>query len=682
MRLQRFGSVRTRRPRSIRRATAGLLGAVIVGSLAGTALVATPARAATVSVISDDFEDGTAQGWVSRGGTEVVANSTVVAHGGTHSLLASGRTSSWRGPALDMLSTMTKGTAYTLDVWVRLASGAGTQQLRLSVERRLSGTASYDTVVGNTNVSDSGWTELTGTYLLGYDVDFLQVYVESASALNDFYIDDFSASYTPTLPVQTDLRNLKDVFSPWLVGAAVEPAQLTGDHATLLAKHFNSVTPGNAMKWDATEPTEGTFNFGTADSIVSFAQTNGIQVYGHTLVWGNQTPAWVFQETSGASMSATDADKALLRTRMQNHITTEMQHFAGKVYAWDVVNEAIDENQSDGFKRNSWYNILGAEYVLDAFQYAHAADPTVKLCINDYNTTVAAKRTALYNEIVALKAAGAQVDCVGHQMHSNIQWPSASDLDTTLTQFAQLGIQQRITEMDVSVYTNNTDSLTTIPSSLLTQQATEYANLFTVMLKHKADIASVTFWGLADDATWLDTYPISRLDEPLLFDQQLQAKPAYTSLVALVPVGSTTTTTTKPVTTTTTTTSTTTTKPVTTTTSTTTTKPVTTTTTTAGGKTCTASYAISGSWPGGFQGTVTVKASSAAISGWTVTRTFANGQTVTQAWGATVTTSGSSVTATNMSWNGSLAASGSTSFGFLGTWNGSNAAPTPTCTAA
>ena len=627
---------------------------------------ASPAHAAdSVGVVSDGFEDGTTQSWGTRSSTEQVANSTTVAHSGTHSLAVTGRTASWQGPSLDVLSTLKPGTGYLVDLWVRWASGAGTSQMRLSVERRRNGTPTYQNIVGNTDVSDSGWTELRGYFTPEYDdVDFLSIYVESASGTFGFFIDDLSISYIPTLPVQTTIPSLKYVYaSDWLVGAAVAPAETLGDHGTLLAKHFNSVTTGNDMKWDTTEPTEGTFDFAEADRTVAWAQANNIKVYGHTLVWHQQVPSWVFLDASGAAMTATAANKALLLQRLTTHIQTEMTHFKGKVYAWDVVNEVIDASQSDGLRRSTWYTIAGLDYIRTAFTVAHATDPDAKLCINDYSTTDAAKRTALYNLVSQLKGEGIPIDCVGHQMHSNIDWPSSTDMDATLTAFEGLGVTQRITEMDVSVY-NGSESApyTTVPDAVLTKQSARYATLFTTFLKHAASIDSVTFWGLADDTTWLKSYPTARLDLPLLFDEQLQAKSAFWALVGS-PSASTSSSGSASSASTSSSGS----------------SSASVSATSATPVSCQVTYTIASQWSGNFQVELSIKNTGASTiaGGWSLAWTFANGQVIKSLWNGTYTQSGATVTVANTTWNADIAAGASAGIGFMGTWdNTTNAVPT------
>ncbi len=229
---------------------AAAAGALVVAAAAGSLLVSRATEAADpVTVLTSDFENGTVQGWAPRSG-ETVAVSTAAAHGGTSSLLVSGRTANWNGPSRDLLTTVQAGTRYTYSVWVRMAVGAGGAQLRMSVERRWQGAANYEQVAGNTNVTEGAWTQLTGTYTLANSADFFAVYVESASGTASFHVDDFSMSYVPLPPIQTGIPSLKSVFAAdFPLGAAISRPQILGQHAQLLSKHFNTVTPGNALKW-------------------------------------------------------------------------------------------------------------------------------------------------------------------------------------------------------------------------------------------------------------------------------------------------------------------------------------------------------------------------------------------------------------------------------------------------
>ena len=607
--------------------------------------VANAADSTPVTVVGDDFEDGTVQSWAGRN-AEVLTNSTAQAHGGTHSLAVTGRTATWNGPALNVLGVFQKGTSYTISVWVRMADSS--DSARLSVERHTAGTASYDTVVGNTAVTSGGWTNLAGHYTLAYDVDFLTMYVETASGTGSLYLDDVTATYVPAVPVQTGIPSVKDVVTEFPVGAAITGAEIVTLHGDLLAKHFNSVTLGNALKWDATEPTENTFSYTQADPLIAYATAHGMAIRGHTLVWHNQTPSWVFTRTDGTAMTGTAADKTLLLDRLANHIRNVAGHYGSTIGTWDVVNEVIDESQSDGMRRSSWYDITGLDYIRTAFTVAREVLPNAKLCINDYNTTVAAKRDALYNLVAQLKGEGIPIDCVGHQMHVNVSWPAVADTEAMIQKFVPLGVTQQITEMDVSIYTSSGESFPSPPADRLLSQAYVYRDMFALFRKYKSAISSVTLWGLADDNTWLDTYPVARTDAPLLFDTLLQAKSAYWGVVDPTKIGTTTsspTTTTSP-------------------------------SPTAGTAACSVTYRVSGSWPGGFQGDVKITNSgTAAISGWKLAWTFTGGQAISQLWNGSVTQSGTAVTVTNASWNGSIAAGGSQSVGFLASWTGSNPAP-------
>jgi endo-1,4-beta-xylanase len=623
---------------------------LLVTALSATTVAAALLRSASpvtaaeppVTVISADFEDGTTQGWAARGADEAVTNSTAVAHGGTHSLVVTGRAKEWQAPILDVLDTMELGTQYTISVWMRLASGAGSAEARLSVERRSGETASYDQVVGNTAVSETDWTNLKGTYTLANDVDFLTVYVETSAGTASFHIDDFLMSYVGFSPVQTDLPALKDVFAAdFPIGTAVSRPQLLGEQAELLTHHFNAITPGNAMKWDATERTENSFTYTDADAMVEFAKIHQLKVRGHTLVWHQQTPAWVFSDASGTALTPTAASKELVLSRLENHIRNVAGRWKDDIYAWDVVNEVVDEEQSDGLRRSDWYNLTGLDYIRTAFRVAREVAPAAKLYINDYSTTGSSKRDKLYNLVKQLKSEGVPVDGVGHQMHGNIDWPSAADTEAAIKKFAGLGVEQQVTEMDISVYTNNNDSLATIPPELLIRQAARYKALFEVFRRNASSLTAVILWGLADNDTWLKTWPKSRLDLPLLFDEQLQAKPAYWSVVATAGV--------------------------------------------TGGPSqnvpgsCQVSYRLTSQWQGGFQSDVKITntGDTGIYVSWALSWDFTDGQTVSQGWNASFSQSGTKVTATSDSWNGDLPVGGSVAFGFVGKPGGaSNSAPT------
>ncbi|MER5703313.1 endo-1,4-beta-xylanase [Micromonospora sp. NPDC002296] len=647
-------AVATRR----RLATGGLLLALAALTTA-VPLTTAPARAADpVIVVADTFEDGTATGWGPRGG-ETLAPSTAVAHSGTYSLLTSGRTSSWQGPSRNLLGTLDRGTRYTLSVFVRLPAGQAATQARLSVQRSTGGTASYDQVVGATTVTADGWTELRGGYTLAYDVESLAAYVETVSGTAPLHVDDLTVSYVPTPPVQTDIPALKDVLADdFPIGAAIEMAQVGGAHATLLRRHFDSVTPGNSLKWDATEPAEGQFRFTDADALVDFATGNSMAVRGHTLLWHQQTPAWVFTRADGTPMTATAEDRALLLSRLENHIRTVVGRYGDRIGTWDVANEVIDESQADGLRRSRWYEISGLDYLRTAFRVAREVAPTAKLYVNDYNTNVPAKRDKLYALVAQLRAEGVPVDGVGHQMHVNVNWPSLSETEAMIQKFVPLGVEQQITEMDVSIYTDDSQSYPSPPANLLRTQAYRYRDFFDLYRRYAGELTSVTLWGLADDDTWLDAFPVTRKDAPLLFDTQLQAKPAYWGIVdpsrvdATASPSPTVSPTVSP------------------------TGTASPTPTGGTGQLCRVGYAVTNQWQGGFQGALRVtNTGSRTVDGWTLRWAFPDGQKVTQLWNGGYRQNGSAVEVTNPAWGARLPAGATAEVGFLASWTGQNRVP-------
>gem|GEM_PF-540514 len=328
------------------------------------------------------------------------------------------------------------------------------------------------------------------------------------------------------------------------IGAAVD-SQSYNTHSALLTKHFNSITLENDMKFESLQPNEGQFNYGPADNAVAFATRNSMKVRGHALVWHRQTPAWVFSNPS----------RDAVLTKMKNHINAVMNHYKGKVYAWDVVNEAImddgsyrtgDEEKDD--QKSQWYATIGKDYVAEAFKYASAADPTAKLFYNDYYNYVPARRQAIYELLKGLIESGIKVDGVGLQAHLSIEASTVttshgyhqhvSELEAAIELYASLGIEVQVTELDISLYvpgvtyTSDTYYTTaTFTEQLQAKQAERYRAFFDLFRKYQGTITGVTFWGIADDNTWLSEFSSGRKDFPLLFDTNHQPKKAYYAVV-------------------------------------------------------------------------------------------------------------------------------------------------------
>lgn len=492
---------------------------------------AAPAYAENTLLQQSDFEDGTVQGWSGRGGVEVLTATAGAARSGAYGLEVNGRTKTWHGPSLDVTGLMEVGQTYLFIGWVKLPAGTSNTNIYMSLQRTLPSTIHYDNLTFGA-VTANGWVKLQAQYKLLEPADQLSIYFEvQGSATASFYVDDFRLEKLPDqgpIVIEETIPALKDVFAgKFLIGSAFTNSELlTAPDRQLLTKHFDSVTPGNVLKWDSTEPQEGVFNFSEADTAVAFATANGQQVRGHTLVWHSQTPDWVFRDANGNLVS-----KTVLYERMKNHIDTVMERYKGKIYAWDVVNEVIDPSQSDGMRRSLWYQIAGEEYIEKAFEYAHAADPNAKLFINDYNTHESAKSQALYNLIVRLQAKGVPIDGVGHQTHISLYYPTLSEIENSIIKFKALGLETHITELDVSVYSDNSQAYDTFPNDLKVRQAALYKSLFQIFLRHTDTVTNVTVWGKDDSNTWLRTFPVARNNWPLLFDERLQSKPAYWSVV-------------------------------------------------------------------------------------------------------------------------------------------------------
>ena len=486
--------------------------------------------------LASTFESGTAEGWTPRIGREVLTVSTADAHSGTGSLLITNRQAAFDGPNFNVTNVMFNGSRYRVSVWAKLAPGsAGPQQLRVSLQRNAGTVTTFHTVIGNTNVTADAWVRLTATYDVALANSSLFLYVESNGSLASFYIDDVQVTYIPPPTIEPDLPSVAQSLAGFFpIGAAVRSATIAGVHGDLLKKHFNSLTSENDMKWDATEPQPGNFTFGNADQQVSFAQANGMFVRGHTLAWHSQTPAWVFTDPlTGTTMLPTPANHDLLLQRLDNHVRNVVSHFGNKVYAWDVVNEVIDEGQPDCMRKSTWFNVTGKDFIDTAFRVAREVAPDAVLFINDYNSTIPNKRACLFALVADLKARGIPVDGVGHQMHNNLEFPPVADMVATLDLFATLGVTQHVTEMDVSIYTgsNNTSipNYDEIPAERFLRQGRHFRDYFQVFRAHKDQLTSVTLWGLADDSTWLTSS--GRVNAPLLFDDQLHHKLAYDGVV-------------------------------------------------------------------------------------------------------------------------------------------------------
>lgn len=335
---------------------------------------------------------------------------------------------------------------------------------------------------------------------------------------------------------KADDLGLKDYFEDYFpIGAAVTPRNLKGDEALMVLKNFNSLTAENDMKMGPIHPEEGRYNWGPADEIVNFAHDNGLKMRGHTLCWHNQSPRWFFTDKDGKEVT-----KEVLFQRLKEHITTVVTRYKGKIYAWDVVNEVIDDNDEKYFRESKFFTIAGEEFVAKAFEYAHEADPDALLFYNDYNTENPGKRDRIYKMVKGLVEAKVPIHGVGLQGHWSIyDDPTEEELRTSIQKFASLGLKVQVTELDISVYKSesgrrplNPDENTEFTSEREQKQIDQYKMVFRVLRENKNFITGVTFWNVSDKRSWLDNFPVrGRKNYPLLFDQNLQPKKAYWEVV-------------------------------------------------------------------------------------------------------------------------------------------------------
>ncbi len=322
-----------------------------------------------------------------------------------------------------------------------------------------------------------------------------------------------AASATPSAPAANASAALRDLAGSRYFGSALAMPQLARDtkYTQIAGTQFSAVTPENAMKWGLVEPSKGQFEWADADAIVAFAEAHNQKMRGHTLVWHTQLPDWI----SGGSFS-----KAELSAILQQHITTEVSRYAGKIYAWDVVNEVIAD---DGSMRDDVFlKVMGQEYIADAFRWAHAADPSAKLYINDYDVEgVNPKSDALYKLVKSLKDQGVPIDGVGFQGHFDLQNPFPTDFVANMQRFAALGLDVAITELDVRVETPAT-------ATELTKQADYYRQTVADCLAVPTCVG-ITVWGFTDKYSWVPSVFPGK-GAAALYDSNMDPKPALAAV--------------------------------------------------------------------------------------------------------------------------------------------------------
>ena len=342
----------------------------------------------------------------------------------------------------------------------------------------------------------------------------------------------------------TATPSLKEIFkNDFFIGTAINAQQIEEKDLAadkLIKQQFNAVTPENIMKAEVIEPAWNKFNFDLADKLVDYAQKNNLKVNAHNLIWHSQLPAFMHHMQSADSV----------KQYFENHITTVASRYDGKVYSWDVVNEALNE---DGTLRNSIFlQKLGDNYIVEAFRLAQKASPHSKLYYNDYNIEQPKKRAGTIALIKKIQAAGVRIDGVGIQGHWKAGNVPLNDIEESIKDFSALGVEVMFTELDLSVLPNPWENTTAdvsatskgnskmnpyangLPDSVQQKLTKSYTDLFKLFMKYKKDISRITFWGVNDGQSWLNNWPVrGRTNYPLLFDKNFKPKPAFYSVIAI-----------------------------------------------------------------------------------------------------------------------------------------------------
>ncbi|CAM4224224.1 endo-1,4-beta-xylanase [Zobellia nedashkovskayae] len=343
---------------------------------------------------------------------------------------------------------------------------------------------------------------------------------------------------------EDDADSLKKVYKKeFYIGAAINDKIITGKNKKalkVLKREFNTISPENVMKWEEVHPSPDTFYFDMADKYVALGKENNMFVIGHTLLWHSQIGPWM----------NTVNDSATMANYIRDHITTVASRYSGKIDGWDVVNEALNE---DGSLRESVFlKVMGERYLEFAFKLAEKADPSAELYYNDYNMWKPKKREGAIRLIENLQKSGAKINGVGMQAHWGLTEPSLEEVENSIVAYAKLGLKVSITELDVTVLPNpwglegaeigqnyeESEEMNpypnALPDSVEVQLAQRYKDIFKLFLKHSDKIDRVTFWGVNDQSSWLNNWPITnRTNYPLLFDRKFEAKKAYQAVMEL-----------------------------------------------------------------------------------------------------------------------------------------------------
>lgn len=335
----------------------------------------------------------------------------------------------------------------------------------------------------------------------------------------------------------------KDTFKDsFYVGTAIKADQIFGKEPQaleLIEKHFNSLTPENLLKWEKVHPEPGKYDFEAADAFVDYCEKHNMFMVGHVLVWHSQTPDWVFEDESG-NLLTRDA----MLARLKDHIFTVVGRYKGRIQAWDVINEAFENDGS--WRQTKWYQIIGDDYVEIALKWAHEADPEAELYYNDYNMWYPGKVARVVQLVKDLNEKNIPVHGIGLQGHWGLDYPPMDELKAAMDAFAKTGVPIMVSEIDMDILPkidNATDAEISrkyeskdgmnpwpeeLPDSMQTVQANRYREFFDIFNTYKDNISRIALWGVQDECSWRNDWPVpGRSAYPLLFDKNYQPKKAF-----------------------------------------------------------------------------------------------------------------------------------------------------------
>jgi endo-1,4-beta-xylanase len=367
--------------------------------------------------------------------------------------------------------------------------------------------------------------------LLSFVTLTLMIYMMSSCAMN----------------VAEKENTLKDALEgKFYMGAALSDHQIMGRDSLsieLVKKHFNSIVAENCMKSERIHPAEGQFRYELPDLFVEFGEKNNMHIVGHTLIWHSQAPKWFFVDENGQ-----DVSREVLIERMRFHISNVVGRYKGRVHGWDVVNEAIEGDGS--WRKSKFYDIIGEDFVDLAFQFAAEADPDAELYYNDYGMASPGRRQGVIDMVKNLQDKGIKIDGIGMQGHLNLDGLNLDEFEKSIVAFSELGVKVMITEFDLTILPFPTGETTAdvglkaeyearmnpyadgFTDEILAEWNQACAGIFRVFLKHQDKITRVTTWGVTDNHSWKNNWPIrGRTDYPLLFDRDYQPKPVVQTII-------------------------------------------------------------------------------------------------------------------------------------------------------